>query len=393
MKDLRKKIVKKARRVVIKVGSAVIAAPPVGGHDIFGRLASGIKELKSSGREAAVVSSGAIALGMRSLGMKERPVAIPERQAAAAVGQGSLMALYDAAFSGVGEKAAQVLLTHDDLGNRKRFLNARNTLTALFRLGIVPVINENDTVAVEEIKFGDNDALSALATNLVEADLLLILSDVDGLYDKDPKVFKDANKILIVEDVDALIESAAKQECRAIYPKGVDSRARSGEQVITLGTGGIKSKREAAWKAAHFGAATIIANGNSPGVIARVMAGEDEGTLFLPREDRLTSRKHWIAFSARPTGRVFVDDGARDALLNKGRSLLPSGIREVDGSFESGEVVHCVDQAGMEFARGVANYSSSELKRIKGLKSAEVVSVLGYKVYDEVIHRDNLVVL
>lgn len=375
MKDLRKKIAKKARRVVIKVGSAVIAAPPVDGADIFARLALAIKELKTSGRETAVVSSGAIALGMRRLGMRDRPVAIPERQAAAAVGQGSLMAMYDSAFSAVEEKAAQVLLTHDDLGSRKRFLNARNTLTALFRLGIVPVINENDTVAVEEIKFGDNDALSALATNLVEADLLLILSDIDGLYEKDPKAFPDAKKVHVVEDVDAL---------------RTDSMANSANR---LGTGGIRSKCEAARLAAHFGAATIIANGNRPGVISRVMAGEDEGTLFLPKEDRLTSKKHWIAFSARPTGRVFVDDGARDALLEKGRSLLPSGISEVDGAFEAGEVVHCVDQSGMEFARGVANYSSSEIKRIKGLKTADVVGVLGYKVYDEVIHRDNLVVL
>ncbi|OGP22266.1 MAG: glutamate 5-kinase [Deltaproteobacteria bacterium GWA2_55_10] len=375
MKDLRKKLIKKARRIVIKVGSAVVAAPPVEGRDIFERLGAEIKDLKGSGREAAIVSSGAIALGIRRLGLKERPATIPERQAAAAVGQGQLMALYDSAFSKVGEKAAQVLLTHDDLGSRKRFLNARNTLTALFRLGIVPVINENDTVAVEEIKFGDNDALSALTTNLVEADLLLILSDIDGLYDKDPKAHKDAQKLAIVEDVDELKIDAIT------------------DSTNSLGTGGIKSKCEAARRAAHFGTATVIANGNSPGVISRILSGEPEGTLFLPKEDRLTSKKHWIAFSARPSGRVFVDDGAKEALLTKGKSLLPSGIKDVDGTFEAGEVVHCVDLKGMEFARGVANYSSSELGRIKGLKTAELVKVLGYKVYDEVIHRDNLVVL
>lgn len=375
MKDLRKRILKKARRIVVKVGSAVVAAPPVDGRDIFARLASEIKVLKEAGREAAIVSSGAIALGVRKLGLKERPVAIPERQAVAAVGQGSLMACYDAAFSNAGGHVAQVLLTHDDLGSRKRFLNARNTLTTLLRFGIVPVINENDTVAVEEIKFGDNDALSALATNLIEADLLIILSDIDGLFDKDPKAHKDAKRLPLIEDVDSA---------------GLEKLTGA---TNALGTGGIRSKCEAARKAAHFGAATIIANGNRPGVLSAIFNGEDAGTLFLPKEDRLTSKKHWIAFSARPSGRVFVDDGAKEALLAKGRSLLPSGIKEVDGTFDPGEVIHCVDLKGMEFARGVANYSSSEIQRIKGLKTAELIKVLGYKVYDEVIHRDNLVVL
>jgi len=375
MKDLRKGILRKARRIVVKVGSAVVAAPPVEGRDIFARLASEINYLKETGHEVAIVSSGAIALGVRKLGLKERPVAIPERQAVAAVGQGSLMACYDAAFSSAGCHVAQVLLTHDDLGSRKRFLNARNTLTTLLRFGIVPVINENDTVAVEEIKFGDNDALSALATNLIEADLLIILSDIDGLFDKDPKAHKDAKKLQLVEDVDSA---------------GLDRLTSS---TNALGTGGIVSKCEAARKAAHYGAATIIANGNTPGVLSAIFSGEDTGTLFLPKEDRLTSKKHWIAFSARPSGRVFVDDGAREALLAKGRSLLPSGIKAVDGAFDAGEVVHCVDSKGMEFARGLTNYSSSEIQRIKGMKTAELVKVLGYKVYDEVIHRDNLVVL
>lgn len=371
MKDLRKKIIKKARRVVVKVGSAVVAGSP----GVFSRLGSGIHELKASGREAAIVSSGAIALGVRKLGLKERPATIPERQAVAAVGQGSLMALYDAAFSEFKETVAQVLLTHDDLSDRGRFLNARNTLLTLLRFGIVPIINENDTVAVEEIKFGDNDELSALATNLFEADLLIILSDIDGLFDRDPKKDASAKKLALIEDVDSI---------------NMDSL---GGTTNRLGTGGIRSKCEAARKAAHFGAATIIADGNSDGVIARIIAGDDVGTLFLPKEDRLTSRKHWIAFSTRPSGRVFVDEGAKEALINKGKSLLPSGIKDVDGSFDAGEVVHCVDMKGMEFARGVANYSSAEIKKIKGLKTAELEAVLGYKMYDEIIHRDNLVVL
>ena len=375
MKDHRKAILKKARRVVVKVGSAVVAAPAVEGRDIFSRLAFEIKALKETGHEVAIVSSGAIALGVRKLGLKERPIAIPERQAVAAVGQGSLMACYEEAFSRAGSHVAQVLLTHDDLGSRKRFLNARNTLTTLLKFGIVPVINENDTVAVEEIKFGDNDALSALATNLIEADLLIILSDIDGLFDKDPKAFKDAQKLRFVEDVDAAGFELLNGSANA------------------LGTGGIKSKCEAARKAAHYGAATIIANGNRPGILTAIFNGEDAGTLFFPKEDRLTSKKHWIAFSARPSGRVFVDDGAKEALLAKGKSLLPSGIKDVDGTFEPGEVVHCVDMAGMEFARGLSNYSSSEIQKIKGMKTAELVQVLGYKVFDEVIHRDNLVVL
>lgn len=374
MKDLRKKILKKAKRVVVKVGSAVVASEQA--PDIFKRLASDIRNLREAGKDVAIVSSGAIALGVRKLALSERPSSIPERQAVAAVGQGSLMSRYDAAFAKQGERVAQVLLTHDDLGSRKRFLNARNTLSTLLNFGIVPVINENDTVAVEEIKFGDNDELSALATNLIEADLLVILSDIDGLYDRDPKAHKDARIIPVVEDIDEL---------------QVDAMAGAANR---FGTGGIRSKCEAARKAAHFGASTIIANGNTKEILTRlILGGEPLGTLFLPKEDRLTSKKHWIAFSTRPSGRVLVDAGAKQALIEKGRSLLASGIKEVDGTFEAGEVIHCMGLDGMEFARGVTNYSSSELLRIKGLKTKEIEASLGYKVYDEVIHRDNLVVL
>lgn len=370
MKDLRKKVIRNTKRIVVKVGSAVAAE-----GRIFERLSSDIHEIKAAGKEAVIVSSGAVALGMRKLALTERPASIPEKQAVAAVGQGSLMAHYDSAFTKAGEHVAQVLLTHDDLGSRKRFLNARNTLLTLLRMGIVPVINENDTVAVEEIKFGDNDELSALTTNLIEADLLVILTDIDGLFDKDPKKNKDAKKVALVEDVEGLSIEAITGTTNG------------------LGTGGMRSKCEAARKAAHFGIPTIIANGNEEGILRRIIGGEDMGTLFLPKEDRLTSRKHWIAFSTRPNGRVFVDEGAKEALLKKGKSLLPSGIKDVDGSFDSGEVVHCVDMRGMEFARGVANYSSSEIQKIKGLKTTDIEKKLGYKVYDEVIHRDNLVVM
>ncbi len=375
MKDLRKKIVKNTRRIVVKVGSALVADwPSAVDSRIFANLAVEMSALKGRGLEFVIVSSGAIALGMKRLALTVRPSTIPERQAVAAVGQGSLMSRYEAAFVAQGGLVAQVLLTHDDIGSRKRFLNARNTLFTLLRFGITPVINENDTVAVEEIKFGDNDKLAALVTNLAEADLFVILTNVDGLHEANPMNNPSAKRIPLVEDVDRM------------------DLALTG-QTSALGTGGMASKIEAARTAAHFGIPTIVACGYTSDIITRVMDAEDTGTLFLPKEDRLTSRKHWIAFSSRPTGVIVVDDGARDALLNKGKSLLPSGIKAIDGSFDSGEVVRCVDSKGAEFARGVVNYGSSEIARIKGVKTSEVEAVLGYKVYDEVIHRDNLVVM
>jgi len=375
MKDQRKKIIKKAKRVVVKVGSAVAAGFDAGGATVFERLAQDVHSLKASGREFVIVSSGAIALGMMKLDISKRPATIPERQAIAAVGQGALMSSYEAAFSKHNEMVAQVLLTHDDISDRKRFLNARNTLLTLLGFGITPVINENDTVAVDELKFGDNDRLAALTTSLVEADLLVILTKHDGLFDNDPETDNNARKIPFVPDVDAISSEWLKA--------GASS----------LGTGGIISKCDAARTAAHFGVPTIVTSGFIEGALSRVLSAEETGTLFLPKEDRLTSKKHWIAFSTRPSGRVFVDEGAKEALLKKGKSLLPSGIKEVDGTFDAGEVVHCVDLKGMEFARGVVNYSSVEIGRIKGIKTTEIVKTLGYKIYDEVIHRDNLVVL
>jgi glutamate 5-kinase len=328
-----------------------------------------------SGKEFFLVSSGALAMGMKELSIKMRPTSIPEIQAVSAVGQNSLMACYKELFSKEDRRVAQVLLTHDDLADRKRFLNARNTLLTLLRFKILPVINENDTVAVEEIKFGDNDKLSALVTNLVEADLLIILTDIDGLYKSNPRTNPDAERIALVKDVDHL------------------RPYRFGSETNNFGTGGIVSKIDAARKAAHYGVATIVASGFTEGVISSILAGENVGTLFLPMEDRLTSKKHWIAFSSRPTGRVFLDEGARLALLDGGKSLLPTGISRVDGVFDSGEVIHCVDAQGMELARGITNYSSSEIDFIKGKNSSEIETILGFKVYDEVIHRDNLVLL
>jgi len=366
-----------ARRIVVKVGSAVLA----GRHEdeldegVFSLLATEIANLKKSGREVVLVTSGAIAVGMKKLAIKKRPVSIPEKQAIAAVGQSSLMSIYEGAFSPLGAKVAQVLLSHDDLADRKRFLNARNTLDALFQYGIVPIINENDTVAVDELKFGENDHLAALVASLVEADLLIMLTDIDGLYDADPRQKSEARLIPVVEDVDHVVLGWAG-EARGVY-----------------GTGGMKSKIEAARKAAHIGVPTVIASGKKEKSLGRIVSGAGEGTLFLPKEDRLTSRKHWIAFSARPGGRIFVDEGALTALHKGGKSLLPSGITGVDGRFDTGEVVHCVDHRQKEFARGIVNYSSHEIEKIKGAKSADIEKVLGYRYYDEVIHRDNLVML
>jgi len=367
----RAKLLKGARRVVIKIGSAVLA----GDNDIFTRIAGDVASLKSEGREVVIVTSGAVALGMQALGLSKRPATIPETQAVASAGQLNLMFNYKKAFTEAKLLMGQVLLTHDDFLDRKRFLNARNTALTLLGMGIVPVINENDAVATEEIKLGDNDELSALVTNLVNADILIILTDIDGLYDKDPRVGSDAVRIPLVSDVDEL---CTDDTCSVPGP---------------LGSGGMRSKTAAAKMAAHFGVATIVASGLHRDVISNIFTGGSVGTFFMPAERRLTSRKHWIAFSSRPTGWVTVDAGARKALLEGKKSLLPSGIIDVEGAFETGEVIRCVDTEGMEFARGLTNYSSEEIERIKGFKSREIEEKLGYKVYDEVIHRDNLVVL
>lgn len=373
----RKDYISSAKKIVVKIGSAVLAGEDNDGLDeaVFLNLARGISEIKKPGKDIILVTSGAIAIGMKKMGLKKKPASIPEKQAIAALGQGSLMSFYEKAFIPLGEKVAQMLLTHDDLANRQRFLNARNTLSTLLAYNIIPIINENDTVAVDEIKFGDNDHLAALVTNLIEADLLVILTDIDGLFDKDPKKYKTAKLIPVVDNVDHL------------------AVAWEGETAGMFGTGGMASKVEAAKKAAHFGAPTIVANGRDPDILKKIFSCMDVGTLFLPREDKLTSKKHWIAFSARPKGRIFIDEGAKDAILKKGKSLLPSGITKIDGVFEAGEVIHCADRHGKEFARGVANYSSIEIEKIKGIKTTEIEKTLGYKYYDEVIHRDNLVKL
>jgi glutamate 5-kinase len=375
-KDIRRKVLGKARRIVVKVGSSILASVDKGLHyEVFSRLTKEISDLKRQGCEIILVSSGAIAAGMEKLGYKTRPQAITQKQATAAVGQTRLMNIYEDYFSRYQQMVAQVLLTHDDLSHRRRFLNARNTLLTLLELGIIPIINENDTVAVDEIKFGDNDNLSALITNLIGADLLVILTDIDGLCDSDPRVNPNARCIFLVEDIDGDIEGIV------------------GETKNEMSVGGMISKIQAARKASRFGIPTVVARGTKDGILHQILKGKEIGTLILPKGEALSSRKHWIAFNPKPKGDLIVDEGAKKAVVQKGKSLLPSGVVRIKGSFDRGDLVTCVGPRGKEFARGLVNYSASELEKIKGLRSNEIEITLGYKYSDEVIHRDDLVVL
>jgi len=375
-KDIRKKILGKVRRIVVKVGSSILASVEKGLHyEVFSHLTKEISDLKRQGYEIVLVSSGAIAAGMEKLGYKTRPQAITQKQATAAVGQTRLMNIYENYFSHFQQMVAQVLLTHDDLSRRRRFLNARNTLLTLLELGIIPIINENDTVAVDEIKFGDNDNLSALITNLIGADLLIILTDIEGLCDSDPRVNPNARCIPLVEEID------------------VDMGGIVGGTKSETSVGGMISKIQAARKASRFGIPTVVARGTKEGVLHQILKGKEIGTLILPKGEALSSRKHWIAFNPKPKGEVMVDDGAKKAIVQKGKSLLPSGVVKIRGSFDRGDLVTCQGPRGKEFARGLVNYSATELEKIKGLRSDQIESTLGYKYSDEVIHRDDLVVL
>ncbi len=375
MKD-RKAIIKQCKRVVIKIGSRILTSGKSGlNTDCIHDLADEIITSTKDRMEIAIVSSGAISAGMGRLNLNKKPGEIPVKQAAAAVGQGRLIWSYEEAFGRHKKKTAQILLTADDLKNRRRFLNARNTLEALFRYHVIPIINENDTVVVEEIKFGDNDHLSALVTNLIGADLLLILSDVDGLYTSDPNLHKDAQFISCVDKVSKKILSM------------------TGNSIDHFGTGGMRSKVQTAKTAAAFGTPTLVINGHQKGALKAALTGEEIGTLFLAVKDRLSSRKHWIAYTLSPRGVLHLDQGAAEALIKKGKSLLPSGIKEVTGRFEVGESVSCLDHKGKEISRGLVNYHSHEIERILGKRTDEIEKILGYKYYDEVIHRDNLVIL
>jgi glutamate 5-kinase len=373
---MRKEILSRVKRIVIKIGSRVLAGDSNGlDRDFLGTLAEDVAEFRKSGREVVIVSSGAVAAGVKELGLPKRPSTIPQKQAAASVGQSKMMQCYKDAFSGRALKVGQILLTGEDLSDRQRFLNARATLDTLLSYGVVPIINENDTVVVEEIKFGDNDNLSALVTNLAEADLLVIMTDIDGLYDSDPRSNPHAKLIPLVKAVTREIERAA------------------GGSGSSVGTGGMATKLAAAKKAGRYGVPSIIINGRMKGSLQRAINGEEIGTLFLPATDSLNRRKHWIAYSLRPKGKITVDEGAVEVLSRRGKSLLPSGICEVEGNFERGSCVRVCAPDGTEFARGIVDYSAREIAKILGCKSCDIGKQLGYRYGDEIIHRDNLVML
>jgi glutamate 5-kinase len=375
-REHKKRILRGARRVVVKIGSQILSSSLGIEEARFGERAGDLAALHQQGKEIVVVSSGAVAAGMTRLGRKERPKTIPEKQALAAVGQIKLMALYERFFSRFDKSVAQILLTHEDLANRQRYLNAKHTFHMLLESSIIPIVNENDTVAVEEMKFGDNDHLSALVATLLEADLLVILSDVEGVYDRDPRAHASAKLLPLITDLRGIKDDIA----------GVSRSA--------LGTGGMATKIDAAEKAAAAGIPTVIASGLRAGVLAAIFnESEEVGTLILPEENRLRNRKHWIAYNLKPAGDLIVDQGAHDALVQKKKSLLPSGLKDVRGSFGVGECVRCLDAQGREFARGLVNYSAQELNQIKGLHTSKIEKVLGYKAYDEIIHRDDLVLL
>ena len=365
----------RVRRLVVKVGSGLVTEPGAGASpDRIGTLAGEIASIREE-RRVVLVTSGAIATGMARLRLPERPRSIPEKQAAAAVGQSALMERYEAAFSRHGIHVGQVLLTAQDIGNRARYLNAKNTLLALLTFDVLPIVNENDTVAVEEIKVGDNDNLSALVASLIDADLLVLLTDVDGLYTDDPAVNARARKLDTVEAVTDEITRLARDRAGGVS------------------VGGMATKLQAARKAAASGVAMVIASGREPRVLSRILAGEPVGTYFAPKAARLGARKRWIAFAVPPQGRLTVDAGALAALTRHGKSLLPAGVVDVEGSFASGEVVAVHGAGGREFARGVVNFDADELRKIRGAKTREIEARLGYKSFDEVIHRDNLVIL
>ncbi len=373
---IRHDILHKVKRVVIKIGSGVLTAGN-GSLDqsVIALIASDLAEIRRQGIQVILVSSGAVAAGRSELGMVDKPKTIPHKQAAAAIGQTRLMRSYQEALEPHGIKGAQLLLTAEDLNSRQRFLNARATIATLLGFGVIPIINENDTVVVDEIKFGDNDNLSALVTNVAEAELLLILTDVAGLYNADPRTNPEAQLIPLVAVITKEMERAAS---------GAGS---------SVGTGGMITKLSAAKKAARNGVPTIMIPGKQPRILLSAMQGEEVGTLFLAADNGLNRRKHWIAYTLKPAGTIVVDTGAREVLVNKGKSLLPSGVVKVEGRFERGASIRICCDDGREFARGLTDYSSAEIGRLAGKKSSAIEDILGYRYSDVVVHRDNLVVL
>jgi glutamate 5-kinase len=372
----RQELFQSVKRIVVKVGTSSLITKNFNlNQKRLDNLAGDLASVKQSGKEVILVTSGAIGTGVGRIGLKRRPQNIPSQQAAAAVGQSLLMYAYEERFRRYNLPIAQMLLTQNDLRNRKRYTNASNTLHALLRYGVIPIINENDTVAVEEIKVGDNDTLSALATNLADADLLIILSDTDGFYTDDPRKNSAAKLIGVVPTINAELKQAA------------------GQKGSSVGTGGMETKLKAAQIATGSGVNMVLANSSVANVVSRLLNGEEIGTLFLAEGERKSGWKRWIAYSLPMKGALQVDAGAYTALTKHGKSLLASGLIGVTGKFDFGDAVSCVDNSGDEFARGLVNYNANKVNKIKGKKTSEFERLLGHRHYDEVIHRDNLVIL
>ncbi len=369
--------ISQAKRIVIKVGSSILADPEGGLYQrVFRQLARSFAELAGDqGLEVLLVSSGAIACGMKKLNFTKRPTMIAELQACAASGQATLMQAYEKTFSSRKLMTAQLLLTRDDLQNRQRYINVKHTLNTLLKHKVVPIINENDTVSIDEIKVGDNDTLAAYVASLVEADLLILLTDCDGLHTADPRRDPAAVRLSVIKDIDTKTRAMAS---------GTSWETR---------VGGMATKIEAARIAGRYGIATVVADGNENKAVLKIMAGKDIGTLFLPSQKALKARKHWIGFTVKAAGQVILDEGAVQAIVERRKSLLASGIQGVQGAFKIGDPVDLVDAQGTVVARGLTTYSAAELEKIKGCKSNQIEKILGYRYDDAVIHRDDMVIL
>ena len=365
-----------AEKIVIKLGSSIVTNDGDGlDEKCLSSLIKQISILNSQNKKVILVSSGAIAAGLRKLGVKKRPKVLSELQSAAAVGQMDLVRVYEELFSDNNLVSAQILLTHSDLSDRKRYLNARSTIFNLIKNNVIPVINENDTVASEEIRFGDNDSLAAMVANLIEADLLVLLTDQDGLFSSDPR--GDNNAKLIRHSY--------------VDDKNLDDLASGTKS--TIGTGGMATKILAARRAALSGAHTIIASGKRNNILVDLSNDEDIGTFLQSREVKLVARKKWLADNLKSNGKIYIDQGAEKALIHKGKSLLAAGVTKVIGTFDRGEVIQCVNESGHEILKGLVNYNSEEVKKIIGVSSDKIESILGYVNESSLIHRDNMIII
>ncbi len=364
------------RRIIVKVGTSTLTYD-TGQLNLqrIGKLVEELADLQNRGKEMILVTSGAGGAGASRMGLKSKPDTLPEKQALAAIGQGILMHIYEKFFSEYGRAVAQLLVTREDLDDRVHYLNMVNALSALLRMDVLPIINENDTVATHEFKFGDNDTLSAMVAGVVDADLLILLSDVDGLYDQDPREHPEAK---LIEEVTGITEQM---------------EANSANRGTVFSSGGMLTKLKAARICMNEGIPMIIANSDEKNIIRRIIDGENVGTLFIPQKQKISARKKWIAFGRVQQGSLTVDNGCENALLHHGKSLLPSGLTAVTGDFHQGDVVMILNAAGREIARGITNYGAEELRQLMGRKSGEIMGILGYKDYDEAIHRDNLIIM